>query len=244
MKRSAILIMMLLASLAQAQKVDTIRMGHRFKQFKNLELGTVTDVVYNEMGGKLNASIKKRTTEIVNVNGSEFVKITHEWNSPNEQWSGKFEYLCEPFTMKPVQHIRETKMQGLEAFSFFNNSISGLDSAQNNKQEGFQLELAEPTYNWEVDLETYSLLSMSEGKTFVMNFYHPGSPTPPAFYTLKIEGSEKLTLANGETLDCWVIFTDYGGTQPTRFWYTKKGQNFVKMEGQYNQVKIYKTRLY
>lgn len=66
----------------------------------------------------------------------------------------------------------------------------------------------------------------------------------PAFYNLKVEGGDKLTLPNGETLDCWVIFTDYGGTQPTRFWYTKKGQNFVKMEGQYNQVKIYKTRLY
>ncbi|MBO6497738.1 MAG: hypothetical protein JJ978_19385, partial [Roseivirga sp.] len=88
------------------------------------------------------------------------------------------------------------------------------------------------------------VLPMSEGKTFVMNFYHPGSPTHPAFYNLKVEGSDKLTLPNGEKLDCWVIFTDYGGTQPTRFWYTKKGQNFVKMEGQYNQVKIYKTRLY
>ncbi|NVK85508.1 MAG: hypothetical protein HWE21_14385 [Cytophagia bacterium] len=236
--------MMVLAIAAQAQKVDTIRVGHRFKQFKNLELGTVTDVVYNEANGRLNGAIKKRTTELVQINGQELVKIVHEWNSPNEQWSGRFEYYCEPYTMKPVQHIRETKMQGKEAFKFNSNTIEGLDSAVNNKQKDFALSLSEQTYNWEVDLETYSLIPMKEGNKVVMNFYHPGGQTPPKYYTLAVEGSEKLKLANGQELDCWIIFTDYGGTQPTRFWYTKRGQNFVKMEGQYGPMKIYKTRLY
>lgn len=244
MKRSAILLMLLLASAAQAQKVDTIRVGHRFKQFKNLELGTVTDVVYNEANGRLNGAIKKRTTEIVQINGQELVKIVHEWNSPNEQWSGRFEYYCEPHTMKPVLHIRDTKMQGKEAFEFNQSKIVGLDSVTDNKQADFELELSESTYNWEVDLETYSLIPMSKGQKVVMNFYHPGGQTAPAFYTLEVQGSESLKLANGQELDCWIVFTDYGGTQPTRFWYTKKGQNFVKMEGQYGQMKIYKTRLY
>lgn len=242
-KTIALLFILTISSL-HAQKVDTIRVGHRFKQFKNLEMGTVTDLVYNEANGRLNASIKTRTTEMVNINGKEYVRIRHEWNSPNEQWVGHFEYFCEPYTMKPVQHIRYTKTQGKEAFRFEANQVTGLDSALDNKQADFELALTEGTYNWEADLETYSLIPMSEGKKVVMNFYHPGGQTPPHFYTLEVEGSEKLKLANGETMDCWIIYTDYKGSQPTRFWYTKRGQNFVKMESQYNQMKIRKVRLY
>lgn len=244
MKRPVLIILtMLLAVLVQAQKTDTIRVGYQFGQFKNLELGTVTDLVYNEANGRLNIAIKKRTTELVNINGKEFVKIVHEWNSPNEQWSGYFEYYCEPGTLKPVQHVRNTKLNGKEAFSFQDLTVTGLDSAKENSKTDFSLELSEPTYNWEVDLETYSLLPMKKGYEVVMNFYHPGG-SAPGFYHLKITGSEKLKLPNGKMLDCWILFTDYGGSQPTRFWYTKKGQNFVKMEATYNTLKIRKVRLF
>jgi hypothetical protein len=77
----------------------------------------------------------------------------------------------------------------------------------------------------------------------VMNFYHPGG-SAPNFYHLKVLGSEKLILPDGTEMDCWILFTDYGGTQPTRFWYTKVNQNFVKMEGEYNKLKIRKVRLF
>ena len=119
-----------------------------------------------------------------------------------------------------------------------------LDTVKNNTISDFDLALEVPTYNWEIDIETYSLLPMKDGYKAVMNFYHPGATTPPKYYMLEVEKSEKLMLPNGDHIDCWVLFTDYGGTQPSRFWYTMKDQNFIKMEGQYGKVAIRKSRLF
>lgn len=241
--KNILLILFLLPQLAAAQ--DTIRVGHKFKDFKHLEMGVKRDAVYNLFKGEIKGlAIKTRTTERVTIDGKAYISITHSWVSPGTEWKGNFQYLCEPETMKPVQHIRTTKRAGIEAFKFSGSKITGLDSISENTKNDFELTLTEPTYNWEVDLETYSLLPMKEGYHAVMNFYHPGGSTAPGFYQLKVTGSEKLELPNGQKMDCWIIFTDYGGTQPTRFWYTKKGQNFVKMEGQYNQMTIRKERIF
>ncbi len=233
----------LLPHLMAAQ--DTIRVGHTFRNFDQLELGTKRDAVYSSYKGRIiSLTMKTRTTEMVTIDGETYVSIKHTWVSPGKDIKGDFAYLCEPETMRPVQHIRNTQRAGTEAFYFSKRHITGLDSVSDNSQKDFELELTEPTYNWEVDLETYSLLPMRKGYHAVMNFYHPGGSTPPGFYHLKVTGSEKLRLPNGKLMDCWVVFTDYGGSQPTRFWYTKKGQNFVKMEGQYNQMTIRKERIF
>ncbi len=238
-----ILLFSLICSYSFAQ--DTIRMGHEFKNFDLLELGTTTDAVYNSLDGKMRGlSLMTKTTELVTIDGVQYLSIKHEWNDPNTEWHGSFEYLCEPKTLRPIQHIRITPRAGKEAFKFYDKQIVGLDSAIDNKQKDFELALQEPTYNWEIDLETYSLLPMKKGYHAVMNFYHPGASSSPNFYHLKVIGSEKIKLPNGKSMDCWIIFTDYRGSQPTRFWYTKKGQNFVKMEGQYNKVTIYKERIF
>lgn len=237
--------MMVLCIGVQAQKVDTIDIGYRFKGFQNLELGTSKDAIYTELNGKVRSlTLKTKVIERVIIDGKEYMAFTHIWHNPNPEMSGSFYYLCEPETLKPVLHIRNTQRAGKEGFYFSDEKISGLDSAINNTQKDFDLPLDVQTYNWEIDLETYSLIPMKTGYQVAMPFYHPGSSTPPKYYLLKVEGSEKLKMPNGTELDCWIIFTDYGGTQPTRFWYTKKGQNFVKMEGQYNQLKIHKVRLF
>ena len=237
--------MLLLSAGAFAQKVDTINVGYRFKGFKNLELGTTKDAIYTVHNGKfLSLTLKTKIVERISIGGKEYMAFTHLWDNPSPEMSGSFYYLCEPETLKPVLHVRNTQRAGKEGFSFSETLISTLDSVENNSQKDFELPLEFQTYNWEIDLETYSLIPMKPGYQVAMPFYHPGSSTPPKYYLLRVEGSEKLTMPSGEELDCWIVFTDYGGTQPTRFWYTKKGQNFVKMEGQYNQLKIHKVRLF
>jgi len=240
-----LLTIIFIGATLSLQAQDTLRVGHQFRHFDQLEMGTKKDLVYSEFNGKLaGMAFKTRTTEMVRVDGKELVKITHTWQSPGTEWSGKFEYWCEPQTMRPIQHIRTTKKLGTEAFRFEASQITGTDSVGDNAQKDFSLELTEPTFNWEIDLETYSLLPMRDGYHAVMNFYHPGGKTPPKFYHLKVTGSETLNMPDGSLMDCWIVFTDYGGTQPTRFWYTKAGQNFVKMEGKYNQMTIRKERIF
>lgn len=244
MKKIVVIILLIVVGQSLSAQ-DTIRVGHKFRNFKNLEMGTKRDVIYSSLNGQMRSLlIKTRITELVKVEGTEYIKITHIWENADAAQKGQFVYYCEPETLKPVQHVRQTERAGKEAFYFKNDQIIGLDSAVDNSQAEFNLELTEPTYNWEIDLETYSLFPMKKGYKVAMNFYHPGSKTPPKFYLLEVTGSEQLKMADGSTLDCWVISTDYGGSQPTRFWYTKKGQNFVKMEGRYGQLKIHKERIY
>lgn len=236
---------MVLAMGAQAQKVDTIDVGYKFRNFKNLELGTTRDAIYTEVNNKVTSvTLKTKTVERITIDGRQYMAFTHLWDNGSADFSGSFYYICEPETLKPIVHIRNSKRAGKEAFDFSERRISGLDSVQNNTQKDFSLPLEMQTFNWEIDIETYSLLPMRAGYQVAMPFYHPGSPTPAKYYLLKVEGSEKLKIPSGQEVDCWIIFTDYGGTQPTRFWYAKKGQNFVKMEGQYNQMKIHKVRLF
>ena len=243
MKRLFIILSLLFPFWLYSQ--DTIRVGHQFQKFSQLELGTKTDLITSEINGRVLSLVRKsRTAKMVQVDGKEYLFIEHVWKGADEQWNGQFQYLCEPGTLKPVQHIRFTQRNGKEAYAFTRQKISGLDSAVDNSASDFELLLESPTYNWEIDLETYSLLPMRLNYTAVMNFYHPGGTTPPAYYELKIIGEEPLTLPDGRQLDCWILFTDYGGKQPSRFWYTKTGQNFVKMEGKYNQLTIRKERIF
>ncbi len=244
MKKHFLATLLIGLIFTQAQAQDTIRVGHKFKDFKQLEMGTVTDLIHNKIQGRTIASLKTRTSEMVNIEGEKVLKITHQWVSLNSQKKEMFEFFCEPETLKPIQHIRTTTRNGKESFLFQEGKISAIDSVSGGTNTDFSIDLKEATYNWEIDLETYSLLPMKSGATFVMNFYHPGGSAEPDFYTLNIEGSERLALADGTEMDCWIIYTDYKGKQETRFWYTKKGQNFVKMEGSFNGMLLKKTRLY
>lgn len=208
-------------------------------------MGKTKDIIYTKVEGKvLSVSINIKETKSINIAGKELLYFSHDVVSGNPDMNGSFEYICEPQTLKPIQLIRKSKRVGKEAFRYDELLISGLDSVTENKQRDFSLKLTEPTYNWQIDLETYSLLPMKKGYHAVMNFYHPGAGTPPKFYSLEVIGSEELVLPDNRKMDCWIVFTDYGGTQPTRFWYTKKGQNFVKMEGKYNQLTILKERIF
>ena len=224
---------------------DTLRVGHQFRAFKSLERGVQRDIIYTSINGKVRSvGMKIRSTADTIIDGKSYVLIKHHWEMGDPKQNVSFEALCEAGTMRPIQHIRTSQRAGKEAFRFLGDEIVALDTANDNSKVDFSLPLEESTYNWEIDLETYGLIPMRKGYEAVMNFYHAGGSTPPAFYSLKVEGSEKVALPDGSELDCWVLFTDYRGTQPTRFWYTKKGQNFVKMEGRYNQLTIHKVRIF
>ncbi len=236
---------LLVSVVTIAQDIDTIRVGHRFQHYDQLEKGTFNQLIFTEVQGKKRFPVLKTiTVEEVERDGKTYLSVRHDWLSANPETNGSFSYLCEPGTLRPVSHVRRTQQKGVEGYIFDGKSVQTLDTLVDNDLTDFKVDLEVPTYNWEIDIETYSLLPMREGYRAVMNFYHPGASTPPGYYLLEVEGSEQVTLPDGSSLDCWVVFTDYGGTQPTRFWYTKKGQNFVKMEGMYNQVAIYKLRVY
>lgn len=229
-----------------AQQADTIRVGDTFKNHHLLKEKTYDYLVHSEFRGSVRLGVLIRSSvEKVNHEGKEYVVVKHNYYGPDKSSTGNFYSMVEPETFKPIIHIRNIGNKGKEAYQFNENALVALDTVSNNAEEGFNLELDEPIFNFELDLKTFSMLPMKEGYKAVLRFYHPGSKTTkPDWYEIKVEGSEKVKLPGGKELDTWVLFMDYHGTQPTRFWYTKEGQEFVKMEGNYNGVKIYKTRLF
>lgn len=243
MKQIITLIGLLVSAVTVAQEMDTIHVGETFQRYGQMEFGQYRLVTFTEINGHVRMpSLKTIEVKEEERDGTTYLSIRHEWVSGHPEGSGSFEYLCEPRTLRPVQHIRKTSKNGTEAFAFQENKVTSLDTVADNDLSDFAVPLSVPTYNWEIDLETYSLLPMREGYRVVMNFYHPGG-SPPGYYLLEVKGTDQLTLPGGQKLDCWVLFTDYGGRQPTHFWYTKGTQQFIKMEGQYQHVKIRKIRL-
>jgi hypothetical protein len=82
--------------------------------------------------------------------------------------------------------------------------------------------------NWHADLIVYSLLPYKAGRTFVINYYDPGSGDPQEVpYT--VTGSEKLTDRGGMAIDCWVLsHSDDKFTE--KFWISKKTNEVLKEE--------------
>ncbi|MEM9859183.1 MAG: hypothetical protein AAF843_17620 [Bacteroidota bacterium] len=230
---------------ATSQPIDTIRVGEKFKGYRNLKSGEFKYLVYMEKG------IMQRPTVLMTskvsrriIDNEELLTISHRWTSMDSKMNGSFYSIVKPKTLQPLAHIRESQ-KGKEAYSFQGDHLIGLDTAVNNLEADYSLQLEEPIFNFEIDLETFSALPLTEGYQAVLQFFHPGSTYKgPEWYLISVERSEELVLPSGLRVDTWVLYMDYNGTQPTRFWYTKKGQDFVKMEGDYNGTKIVKTRLF
>lgn len=88
---------------------------------------------------------------------------------------------------------------------------------------------AEPTFNFETDIEFLQGLPLAPGYEASIMFYHPGGP-PPARYTWKVAGSETILGPQGP-VECWLLTTDYNrpGTV-AKFWLAKATQLLVRQE--------------
>lgn len=236
------LVLLFFTQILIAQQADSLHVGTIFKDFDKLNYESYEYEVYSERDGKKSPSVfMTSTTTKEKINGQKYVAIRHRWSSPN--FNGNFYALVEPQTMRPVIQIRNRE-QGKEAYRFSDHQLVGLDTAANNLAADYQLELPFPVFNFEIDLETFSVLPLGENKVFMLPFYHAGSKSSPTYYEIKVEKTENLEVPGEGKVLCWVLFMDYGGTQPTRFWYTKKDRKFVKMEATYKEARIFKVRKY
>ncbi|GAB5410393.1 MAG: hypothetical protein BalsKO_27580 [Balneolaceae bacterium] len=230
----------------KAQEVDTIRVGDVFKNHHLLKEQTIDYLVHSEFKGFVRLGVLIRSSvKKIEHQGEDYISVEHDYYGPDKKTSGDFYSIVEPETFKPIIHIRNIGERGKEAYRFTEKALVALDTVKDNSEKGYNLDLEKPIFNFELDLTTFSMLPMREGYRAVLRFHHPGSKTTkPDWYEIKVEGSEKIEIPGEKEVDTWILFMDYNGTQPTRFWYTKEGQEFVKMEGNYNGVKIYKTRLF
>jgi len=132
----------------------------------------------------------------------------------------------------------------VNAYVFHPNSIVSDDTVTGISQRGFVQPMPVAAFNWELDLETFALLPLAEGKAFVIPFYHPGGKTPPAYYKYIVMGSEKIAGPDGQQIDCFLLYTEYENNQGRSTWWISKAKHEVlKMEELYGPVKRYKIKL-
>jgi hypothetical protein len=168
----------------------------------------------------------------------------------NQRWYGSDTpaYLAvysinEAASFAPVYH-RELVRGKLSAYDWKWDGISGADSVADNARKGFTLAFGEPNLNWNLDIETFEMLPLAEGRSFLINFYDAGLD-PPQYVRYTVKGSEKLAQQGGGEVECWVLGTEgkdpKGAVYTETYWISKKEHSFLKEVDHFNGTIRYKV---
>ena len=153
--------------------------------------------------------------------------------------------INEASSFAPVYH-QELVRGKLSAYNWKWEGISGADTVTDNAKKGFSLAFAEPNLNWNLDIETFEMLPLAAGKSFLINFYDAGLD-PPQYVRYTVTGSERLALQGGGEADCWILATEgkdpRGMSYTETYWISKKGHEFLKEVDHFNGTIRYKIRM-
>lgn len=186
--------------------------------------------------------IWSRDVKFVNKNGKELIAIDQKWYASDTARVRYVYSLMNANDFSPFYHY--TKMgKSVEAYDFYSDRIKGSDSVANNSKKDFTLALDHPQLNWELDLETFPLLDLKAGKSFAINFYHPGGKTEPKIYVYKVVGEETLNVIEGASVPCWKLRIDYDARSYAIFYISKKGREVLRMDEDFGGGVRYKVKL-
>lgn len=186
--------------------------------------------------------IWSRDVRFVNRKGEDLIEIDQKWYASDTARVRYVYSLMKASDFSPVYHY--TKMgKSFEAYDFYADKIKGSDSIANNTKKDFELALAHPMLNWELDLETFPLLDLKAGKRFAINFYHPGGKGEPKLYEYKVIGEENLSVIEGGSVPCWKLHIDYDAKSFAIFYISKKGREVLRMDEDFGGGVRYKVKL-
>ncbi|HEY4107608.1 hypothetical protein [Puia sp.] len=238
-----IVVVMLLSAGVRAQG-DTVRPGKGGLLTRNLKPGTRQYLVtYLDPAKNRQLGFWYWVREIGtgNRNGSPVFFIDQRWYGSDTPAYRTVYSINEAASFAPVYHQEQVRGK-LNAYNWRWDGISGADTVADNARKGFSLAFSEPNFNWNLDIETFEMLPLAVGRSFLINFYDAGL-SPPQYVRYTVKGSEKLAMGGGD-VDCWVLTTegkDPGGTAYTEsYWISKKEHEFLKEVDHFNGMIRYK----
>jgi hypothetical protein len=211
----------------------------------SLKAGTAQYLVFIKLKHKPKQSktfLWERTTSMKQVSENKQIELVQHWYGGD---STDYRYLysrVDGSNFLPIYHKTISQRTGVEAYDFYRDKLKGSDSVVNNKKATFEL-ITPQALNWELDLETFGMLDLKEGKRFAINFYHPGGRTTPQLYEYKVTGSEKVITVDGRSIDCWKLRIDYSPKSYAVYWIGKKSKEVIKMAEDFGMGTRYKIRL-
>lgn len=234
------LLLLWLASATQAQ-VDTIRAIPEKWIQQSLRQETSQYLVFFQNKKKpKQAGAYIWSRQLRAKNGK--IEVEQKWYSSDSAGYRYVYSLVDQKTFLPIYHKTVMQRSGTEAFDFGDKKIKGSDSVANNAKASFELATSKPL-NWELDMETFSLLDLKAGKRYAINFYHPGGRTAPKFYEYKVTGDEKVRTYEDKFIDCWKLRIDYTEKSYAIFYISKKSKEVIKMEEDFGSGVRYKVKL-
>jgi hypothetical protein len=235
------------AYLTANAQIDTIRLKDKRLLTSALKPGLRQYLVYFQTSAKqksLGFWFWLRDIRIENRNGEKVFTIAQHWYGNDTNSYRRIYSINKVADFAPVYHS-ETIKSVTKAYNWDGDKIAGADSIAQNAQKGFVLDFNEPNFNWNLDIETFEMLPLAEGKTFVINFYDAGLD-PPAYVSYKVIGSEIIATLNNEKVDCWKLYTDgdfKGSHYSETYWISKKGHEFLKEEDVFQGGYRYKIKM-
>jgi hypothetical protein len=231
MKQALSFLSLIFISAATFAQADTIYHLNSSSIKKYLKEGTNQYLVFIQSKSnpqKTTTWVWSRQIKFSKKNNQDLIEIEQKWYASDTTRNRYLHSQVRANDFSPVYHY--TKMtKGIDAFDFYADKITGSDSIANNSKKDFNLKLAKPLLNWELDMETFPLLDLKEGKRFFISFYHPSGPEPK-LYEYKVVGDETIKTIEGLTVPCWKLRIDYNEKSWAIFYISKKERELLKME--------------
>jgi hypothetical protein len=249
-------VLMVLFSRVHAQPVrsvpaDTIRPGKGRLMTEVLKPGLRQYLVYfvdPKKDNKLGFWFWMRDISLETHNGVKVFAIRQHWLGNDSSWYRTVYSLNAREDFAPLyfsESFMDTTMK-MVAYNWSRDALNGADTVEGNRRSKFHLAFAQPNFNWNLDIETFEMLPLAEGKSFLINFYDAGLD-PPKYVLYTVTGSEEVELMNGERTDCWKLVTEgadpKGGSFSETYWIGKKTHEFLKEEDSYDGQYRYKIKM-
>jgi hypothetical protein len=246
-KLTVFVILCFAACLSAFAQVDTVRMQDKRLNTSALKPGLNQYLVYfqNPKAPKtLRFWFWLRDIKIGERNGQKVFTITQHWYNADTATYRYIYSVNRQSDFAPVYHT-ETIGTKTKAYNWNADKITGSDTVAQNLQKGFSLDFKLPNFNWNLDIETFEMLPLANGKTFAINFYDAGLD-PPAYINYKVIGSELIATLDNQKVDCWKLFCEgesRGMHYTETYWISKKNHEFLKEEDSYNGAYRYKIKM-
>lgn len=191
-------------------------------------------------GQRLNLSFLTRILDISrNSSGQEVLRVVQHYESSSGVSTDISTMALN--SLLPILYRAVLTTQA-ENFEFSQTSVKGIVAQKDGDVRNFDVPLEEPVYNAAVISKLIQALPLSNNYAANFRAYNPGKN----FFTMKVsvDGSEKVSIADGKSLDAWIVRLE-GGTAPVTYWIAKTTQEEIKqMVTLENGDEFWRVRVY
>ncbi|UZR96532.1 hypothetical protein [Chondrinema litorale] len=220
-------------------QTDSLNTQNNKLLIEKIQTGTNSYLVYFQdslNGPKYNFSIWERSLSKKELSGKQVYQLDWKRYTSDKVSAIEYEIILDAKTFTPISEkvageVLKPEKQFIKKHFIYNanNMYTNKDTSKHNQPE-VNIKNLKHSFNWEADLETFSILPLAKSKSFAICFYHPGSSTPPAYYLYKVIGSENVTF-NNRKINCWVLEIDYRNhNSKAKFWIDKSTHQVLKTQ--------------